>query len=328
MRTIKEIYNSVLVKHGIADREFYIVEPSDFNDSIKVGISPDGYPSILVAATKQSDSLEPVTLSGIEAIFNLNCIINEEEDSQKGCFHVITFRQDEPALRQFFFDFFEEIFVLTGPLDSSALKEHLLNLADLFSYASKKSKKTMMGLWSELLIILAAKDIESWASKWSEEIRATFDFSFGHIGIDVKSFGSSHRKHYFKYEQLHNLSVEQTIILSMCCKEDDQGESVFDLFKEIKSEIHDKKLISKLEQKIFKLAGSNITESHRFNFNTAMQTLVVLQGESIPSIAKDSFPSTVSEISFLSDCSDVPMMPFSEDNQAQLLQGVLVFPDQ
>mgnify|MGYP001244742027 CR=1 FL=1 len=34
------------------------------------------------------------------------------------------------------------------------------------------------------------------------------------------------------------------------------------------------------------------------------------------------------EVSFKSDCSDVPMLPFSEENQAQLLKGVLVFPDQ
>ena len=55
---------------------------------------------------------------------------------------------------------------------------------------------------------------------------------------------------------------------------------------------------------------------------------MILEGSSIPKIQEGSFLSTVTEVSFKSDCSDVPMLPFSEENQAQLLKGVLVFPEQ
>ena len=156
----------------------------------------------------------------------------------------------------------------------------------------------------------------------------TFDFSFSHIGIDVKSFASAERKHFFKFEQLNNQSVEQTIILSMCVTEDDNGITVFDLYNKIKSQIQNDEILDKLRKKIFKLAGDNAADTQRFNLNIAKDTLMILEGSSIPKIQEGSFPSTVTDVSFKSDCSDVPMLPFSEENQAQLLKGVLVFPDQ
>jgi len=116
--------------------------------------------------------------------------------------------------------------------------------------------------------------------------------------------------------------------LSLCCKKDENGKSILDLLKAIKLEVDDNDLISMLETKVFKLAGENIADTQRFNLNIAKDTLMILEGSSIPKIQEGSFPSTVTEVSFKSDCSDVPMLPFSEENQAQLLKGVLVFPKQ
>ena len=98
--------------------------------------------------------------------------------------------------------------------------------------------------------------------------------------------------------------------------------------REIKSKVNDEELISKLINKVFMLGGDNIGDSKKFNYNIAKETLVILEGKEIPKIQEGTFPSSVTDISFKSDCTDVPMLPFSKDNQSQLLKGTLVFPNQ
>ena len=328
MSNIKEIFNRMLVSHGAEKRDFYFVDPIEENAQVRVGFSPDGFPSLLIVAETDLVPLEPINLSGLNATFNLKCLVNHNENSEEGTFHVITYIEEDIHLRDFFFEFFGDIFAKNISLPSKLLRIKIEHLAQLFSYKKKKSHKTIQGLWAELFIIDIAQDPATWANQWPEKTETTFDFLFSHIGVDVKSFGGANRKHFFKYEQLHNQSVEQTIILSMCVTEDEAGISVFDLYNNIKAKIDDDEILDKLRNKIFKLAGDNAPNSQTFNLSIARETLMILEGGSIPKIQESSFPSTVTNVSFRSDCSDVPMLPFSEENQAQLLQGVLVFPDQ
>ena len=51
-----------------------------------------------------------------------------------------------------------------------------------------------------------------------------------------------------------------------------------------------------------------------------------LEGSSIPTIKIGSFPRSVSNVSFQSDCSDLSMLDFSKENQDQIIKGVLTFP--
>lgn len=329
MSELQNIYNLVRAKHGSDIREFFLVESFQQNPLIKVGLSTEGHPAILVSTKdNNNDPIDPINLSGIEAIFHLSCNINEEGNLRDGIFNVIICKQDKIGLRNFFFEFFEDLFTRFQNLSSEELYEKILNLADLFSFASQKSDKTIRGLWSELFVILESSNTKLWLEKWPTDIKSTFDFEFDHIGVDIKSFGGSHRKHFFKLEQLNNISTEQTLVLSLCCKKDENGVSIFNLLREIKSKVNDEELISKLINKVFMLGGDNIGDSKKFNYNIAKETLVILEGKEIPKIQEGTFPSSVTDISFKSDCTDVPMLPFSKDNQSQLLKGTLVFPNQ
>ena len=84
-------------------------------------------------------------------------------------------------------------------------------------------------------------------------------------------------------------------------------------------------MLLKLEKKILKITGPNTSDLPRFNSNIAENELRILEGKSIPSIKKGTFSSNVSDISFNSDCSEVPRLPFSEENQERIISGVLDF---
>ena len=105
------------------------------------------------------------------------------------------------------------------------------------------------------------ENTDMWAEKWHPSNRATFDYKFPVTGIDVKSFGGHNREHFFQIEQLNNDSVEQTLILSMCLKENEEGINIFNLLEELKTRLT-KKLLLKL--------SLHINKKWKFTINIVM----------------------------------------------------------
>jgi len=163
-----------------------------------------------------------------------------------------------------------------------------------------------------------------WADKWHDQPRSTFDFTFSRIGLDIKSFGSHSREHYFALEQLNNQSVEQTLVLSMCLQENEDGDSVFDLLDIIKSRLNSDILIRKIEKQVFKLAGKNITNTKRFNNDIAKSTILILKGKDIPCIDRQAIPPLVSDIKFKVDCNSIEGTIFNAENQNKIINNHLL----
>ena len=290
---------------------------------VHVGISPDHKPVIMIKGEQAESKVKKISdLSGIEAKFGILCSISSQTE-KKSYFNIIEFLEDKTFM-DFFFDFFEEVLKKEENKNAKKIREEILNISKLFSFKNKVSRKSMMGLWSELFIIYSSKNPDLWIDKWPLSSRATFDFSFSNIGLDVKSFGGFNREHFFSIEQLHNISTEQTLILSLCLKESENGINIFELLKLIKSKLHDDKSKIKLESKLFKKAGKRIHDSKKFNLNIAKSTLYVLRGKDIPSLNPKNTPKGVSEIKFKSDCSKIKGLKFDKEIQERIEKGEIV----
>lgn len=277
----KDIFKKILIDQRDSIDDCYCIEK--INNRFWVGISPDGFPSYLVSGSSaDSEKNLGKALSGIKVNFGQDCQIVTNEKKSSGIFNIISCTEENIELRDFFFSFFDEYFYSEEDINFQNLSIKIENLSKLFSYRKNKSIKSIMGLWSELFIIALSKNPEIWAEKWHEQPRSTFDFTFTRMGIDVKSYGSHSREHYFKLEQLSNQSVEQTLILSMCIKENEDGESVFDILALIKDKIKSDILKKKIEKQVFKLAGKDIVDSKKFNLDIAKSTILILKGKDIP----------------------------------------------
>ena len=329
MAKLNEIYNRLVVTHGAdagADRDFYFVDQTGNNSSLHVGLSPERSPSILVKGQVGDSHVKPPKqLTGIKVEFGKECLVCDNSDAiNNGVFNIISCVEDDLILTNFFFEFFERYFLTAENIGAQSLKVEIDNLSKLFSYRKKKAVKTMMGLWSELYIISVAKQADICTQKWHEQVRSTFDFAFSKIGIDVKSYGGTSRTHFFKLEQLNNQTVEQTLVLSMCLHEDEDGPNVFDLLSEIRQRLNSNELASKLEQQVFELAGKDITDARRFNENVARESLLILQGSEIPCLDPSNTPLGVSEIKFRSDCSGISGLSFNEENQKIITDNSII----
>ena len=242
----------------------------------------------------------------------------------KRLFTIISYIEDDSELRDFFFNFFEDLLKEEKNQTAKKIRQSINNLSKLFSHRKKASRKTMMGLWSELIIILLAEDSDLWAEKWHSQNRATFDFEFNNKGVDVKSFGGHNREHKFQIEQLNNESVEQTLILSMCLKESDSGLTIFDVLNKINTKIKKESNKQKISKLLFSLAGKKITNSTRFNFDIATKTLILMKGVDIPKLNPANTPLGVSEIKFTSDCSSVKSYKFNKKIQDKIFSDKMI----
>tara|TARA_B110000259_G_scaffold70430_1_gene82995 strand:- start:1786 stop:2787 length:1002 start_codon:yes stop_codon:yes gene_type:complete len=331
MIDIKEIYNKLLIHHSGGVRDYFLVEKININNQLlRVGLSLEGNPAFLIEGKEEDFYTEPTkALTGIKVEFGKECIVsnNDDEDKNSGIFNIISCTEEDLNLRNFFFSFFTKYFLNAKDIDANNLKIEINNLSKLFSYKKKKPLKSMMGLWSELYIIAHSENAGIWAQKWHDQAQSTFDFTFSRIGIDVKSFGGNRREHFFKLEQLTNSTVEQTLILSMCLNENEEGPNVFDLWSDIKEKLQSDQLIEKIERQIFKLAGKDIADAKRFNLEVAKQTLLILKGSEVPCLNPENTPLGISDIKFKSDCSAISGLDFNEVNQNIITSNSIIYSD-
>ena len=326
--SLKQTFDNLLLSSDDFLKNQYSIDLSDLGNNLYVGVSKEKFPCILIKTDEEiSEENETIDTSGIKAQFQVSCKYSlKDKIEQRGVFNIVSCINEDPNSIDFFFDFFNRFFSREGLVSSPMLKAEINHLCNLFSFTKQPGLKTTMGLWSELFIIYLSENTEKWANAWHSRERSTFDFKFLNNGFDVKSFKSHDRKHHFQLEQLKNLSVENTYILSMNLQESEYGEglSVFDLFDNIASNINDLNLIKKIETLLFKLGGLNNNEVRRFNENIAHESLLILRGKEIPIIKDEDIPLGVSEIKFVSDCSNIKGFKFDKEIQERIEKGELV----
>lgn len=326
--SLKKIFSDLLASSKVSSEDSYQIEKVKNGSDIFVGISPEGYPAILLMVEDNSiDNYDSISLNGIKTEFKIKCNYSfNKKGLKQATFNIVMCTDENTNMQDFFFNFFERFFQRKKTVSTSQLKKEIDFIRELFAHKKKPALKTIMGLWSELFIIYLSSNTQLWAEHWHTKPRSTFDFKFSRVGIDVKSFGGHEREHYFQIEQLNNVSVEQTLILSMCLKESDynEGLSVFDLFNSIVKKIDDEKLIKKIEKLIFLIGGEENTDTKRFNENIAHDTLVILNGSEIPSLDPINTPPLVSEIKFKSNCSNLKGWEFNEKFQNLITSNSLL----
>lgn len=309
----RKVFSKLTLNNVSESVNSYSVEKIETNSSIRVGMSSNSEPAILISTAPCDDkeSFPDQCLTGVQAKFFNPCNAqNEEGIIEEGIFHIITCSEESSELVDFFFDFFELFFSRFQFDDPYALREEIDKLSSLFSLQKKPSKQSMMGLWSELLVLSRVEKIAEWANAWHEHPRSTFDFRFQEIGIDVKSFGGDNREHFFKISQLRNLGVKNCFIISMCLKEAEDGISAIDLLGRIEARLSDIELIQKIRKQVFESAGNKISVLPLFSEEIACESILALDASEIPCLDPDSIPLGVSEVKFKADCSSIEGQEF------------------
>jgi len=275
----------------------------------KISISPEGYPLFFIKcveakATKYLD----YNLEFISVQFNRECrLISKQSQPTNGFYTVISLNTESIDLQEYFLDVVYLVVKKLPPLPKlKELRIEVEKLITLFSKFSEPPKKTIQGLWSELLVIEQSKNPNYLIQSWHTAATDKFDFNDGIDKIEVKSTSKSRRVHNFSIEQLNPNKNSTLIVASVFAVTTGMGKSVFDLIKLINQRLKSIDLTSRINEILIETLGKDVEKAPEvfFDYQLAVDSLSFFEGGAIPTIT-GPIKNEISNIYFDSDLSEV-----------------------
>ena len=327
MNDVYQVFKSLLNKP--VEEGCYAADSIPFACQHKIGISPEGYPMFFIQTLGKEKALD-ITMEFIKVMFNRSCsIIENNEIRRTHEYTIVSLNAGNVDYQKYFIDVV--CILLHGLSDNvtiKTLKIELMKIADLFSNLSKPSKKTLQGLWAELLVIERSKSPAYLLQSWHVSPNDKFDFNDGIDKIEVKSTRNVRRIHTFSLEQLHPNVNANLLIASVFVIETGHGRTIFDLKNSICKKVSDLKLQYRLNEIIVQTLGRDFDKVNdvSFDYQQALDTIAFYDYQDIPSIAIENIPKSLSNIHFDCDLSTVKTIQDKclEINESSLFKSIQI----
>ena len=296
-----------LERNKTTENEKFLARPLPFNVNHKIGISSKGYPLFFVECI-DFEITPNIDLELISVQFNQLCRLIDEEVSSEGRYTIISLKTTNPDFLKYFIDV--TCLILQRMSKRPSHKEvttELTKLIDLFKVFSKPSRKTIQGLWAELLVIERATDPVYMLQSWHVSPEDKYDFNDGNDKIEVQCTTNTQRRHRFSYEQLTPNSKSQLLVVSVVTTKTRKGKNIFDLKDSITKKVQDLKLQLLLNEVISSTLGNDFDKAfeYYFDYQMAVDELSFYDSKDIPSIPSDVIPVELSNLKFDCDLSKV-----------------------
>ena len=229
----------------------YLTEIYPGSKEHRIGIESDT--SNIVVLIKSSNIEKKkyfsTRLENLEIDYDYMCDLLFETNTIKSRYTVIRLKNSNATLEKYFLKFIDSILrAFNENIDLVEVKADLNLIINLFSKLNTPPKKTLQGLFAELIVIISSNNIERHIRAWHKIPTEKFDFVFDDKIIEVKSSGSNERLHSFSNSQLLNYSKETVDlhIASIIVLESDDGITINQLVEKIERNLEDPVLYKKL----------------------------------------------------------------------------------
>lgn len=252
-----------------------------------------------------------VHLRHFEYLPTVNASVWDEQaaSSEQGTFMVITCRDSDSDLRQHFFGLTTQMIEFLGPNPKPGDADKAIrDLVELFRAMNSPAKRTISGLWAELLVLSEAPDIRTAAAAWHSDPMEEHDFAIGDERVEVKATTRAVREHEISLEQLGGSGSGPVLVASVLLESDDGGDSVIDLLRRAQERMPDTPEAKwRLQQICTETLGEDWDKLRpvRFATNKARESLRWYRATDVPSVSR-VIPAQVSHVRFTVDLSDVP----------------------
>lgn len=236
MSAIHQLFQEVC-KHKPSDSIEFPVLSLPKNRNHKLGVTKEGNPRFFVKIEDEETGWQSskTVLENLEILFGVKCDVSENGRKESGLYVIVTFIGESDLLSPYFLEIMSlTLCRLEDPASMKGVKAELVRLTNLFTAFKQPPKKTIQGLWAELLLIEQAKLPSKLLPFWHFTPNDKFDFNDGFDKIEVKSTSDiSVRKHTFSVEQLYPFEKGKIIICSVVCLQTSYGVSIKDLIDRI-----------------------------------------------------------------------------------------------
>jgi hypothetical protein len=274
----------------------------------------NGSPCLLIQQAPSHLPPAPIRLENLQVAFNVPCTVTDPGGRQeRDTFTIVRCSVANPTLFPHFLRIISPIVVALGPSPTPAVVRRAISgLVELFQALAAPAKKTVQGIWAELMLIRLSSDPHAMATAWHREPAEHFDFSAGPQRIDVKSSTSRRREHFFSLEQLTPAGGSHIVIISVFVERVGGGVCLRQLFDDTRELLQaDPQLVSRYDTVFYSSLGSGWSDAmdECFDWELATDSIAYYRAESIPH-PENPTPQSVFDVRFRSDLGSVaPLSP-------------------
>jgi len=255
----------------------------------------------------------PIRLQNLIVSYGVPCLITRPDNHREdGIFTIVKCSNADPALFPHFLRILSPIIVTLGAAPTAAVRRAISGLVDLFQALTGPAKKSIQGLWAELLIITRSADPHALVAAWHGVPVERVDFLSGQQRIEVKSSSNRLRVHHFSLEQLTPPASTRLIIASMFVEPVGGGLSLRRLSDDIRAILAaNPALLTRFDTVFYATLGAGWSDAMEecFDLERAVDSLQFFDSADIPKI-NGPIPATISDIRFMSDVSAaLPLTP-------------------
>lgn len=263
---------------GILEADVFPGRPHDY---IARGLN--GEPVCLFTSTKLTYR-PSIRLRHLSVDFGVKCRIrSEERGGLEKEFLVVACSADDRELYDFFLHSIEAICAdLPSPAPTLEIQKRVESLIELFRKLEEPNTRTLKGLWAELFLISASRNVESWVEAWHSTSTDKFDFAWPDRKIEVKAAESSRRVHEFSLGQLQGPAIA---VASLLLRRNASGLGVLELANDISSKCSERPdLLRKLWSNCSEALGADFAANLDIRFDPVFATrnMRALMAENIP----------------------------------------------
>lgn len=271
-----------------------------------IGRDAGGLPALLIEADKEEVKQQPgIETRSLSILFRADCELRVHGEFRRDRFTVIRCRSADSGVRDHFVELLASLMQwLGGSRDSKSLRALVESLIELFRAAEQPGRKTIQGLWGELLLIAGAEDPLVLVRAWHNTPGDRYDFALAEQRVEVKTGVRNTRIHRFRLEQLR-APLFRVAIASIAVETSGGGTSIKDLAADVHARLGaDAAAHMKLDRLIYATLGRDWTAAdlEQFDLATAQSSLRCFDAATIPAVALP-LPDGVSEVGFMADAA-------------------------
>jgi hypothetical protein len=289
-----------------------------------IGKDASGNPVLLIQADNAlPGTAAPLVLEHLCVIHLVNCRIQTGENAeQRRTLSVIRCTVTDRAIHEYFLRCLHPIVVsLRQSPSRDQISEAVRKLVDLFRRMADIPRKTVVGLWAELLLIARSSDPACLLTAWHAIPEEKFDFAYGIDRLEVKAALGGLRQHHFALEQLRPIGQVRVLIASLLTERSEGGTNLNELVDSIRARVANPDHLIRLDSVVAQTLGQDwrAMQHTRFDLQQAIHSLRFIDATTIPSVTIPT-PPEVSAVHFRVDLTQ-----HSTPSPNTLIQGSGMF---
>lgn len=268
-----------------------------------------GEPVILLSAADFQPQRVPLHLKHIRVDYGVDCRVQEGAGTPvDGSFVAVACSPENPQLFELFVRSAEALTqALPATPSASDIEACVRAFVELYRKLSEPSRRSIKGLWAELMLIASSNNPAAWLRLWHAESTEQFDFSVRNTHLEVKASELSRRVHEFSLEQIEPTEHSAIYVASMLLQRSSSGVGILDLADKVVSQPETTAtLAAKLWNTVAQVVGDDFSEATDLKFNEqfALASLRFVPALAVPRIARP-IPPSIFDIRFKADMTTV-----------------------